>query len=392
MKYFKSIILTVMLSIMSVAVYAQTTDEVTLTVSSDGPTKEEATKNALRSAIEQAYGTFVSANTTILNDELVKDEIVTIANGNIKSYEEISSTAMPDGSQFVTLKATVSVARLISYAQSKGAETEFAGATFGMNLRLQEMNKENEKKVLDNLMAQIKAMLPYTYDRTLEVEDPVFCNDSLLQVGFIITETPNNNMFSMADLIDNTLKSISLSEDEVQQYKDMNLPYYGLTYPYVHPVIHPNGPFYPDYKYYLRNPYDNWLKEFLGIMIKELYQFRIIDNLGNTSYMDRECSNIREMPRDPMTYGYDLSIIRFGLYKSPDVHFSYAYTISSNIDKYIFLVDILRCCMTGEYDMDGHTYIIKPYPVKIETTGYIPKSDISKYNNFRVERSDLKYE
>lgn len=189
MKYLKSILLSLILCLVASTGYAQATDEVTLTVSSDGLTKEEATKNALRSAIEQAYGTFVSANTTILNDELVKDEIVTIANGNIKSYEEISSTAMPDGTQFVTLKTTVSVSKLISYAQSKGAETEFAGATFGMNLRLQEMNKENEKKVLDNLLTQIKAMMPYVYDRTLEVKDPAFVeySDSLLQIEFIIT-------------------------------------------------------------------------------------------------------------------------------------------------------------------------------------------------------------
>ena len=156
MKYLTSILLSLMLCLVASPGYAQATDEVTLTVSSDGPTKEEATKNALRSAIEQAYGTFVSANTTILNDELVKDEIVTIANGNIKSYEEISSTAMPDGSQFVTLKATVSVSKLISYAQSKGAETEFAGATFGMNMKLKELNKQNERKILENLIILIE--------------------------------------------------------------------------------------------------------------------------------------------------------------------------------------------------------------------------------------------
>ena len=37
-------------------VSAQNSDEVTLVVSADGVTKEEATKIALRSAIEQAYG------------------------------------------------------------------------------------------------------------------------------------------------------------------------------------------------------------------------------------------------------------------------------------------------------------------------------------------------
>ena len=75
-------------------VSAQTTDEMTLMVSADGATKEEATKSALRSAIEQAYGTFVSANTTILNDDLVKDEVVTLSNGNIKGFRELSSESI----------------------------------------------------------------------------------------------------------------------------------------------------------------------------------------------------------------------------------------------------------------------------------------------------------
>lgn len=55
-------------------------DEVTLVASGKASDSEKAITIALRSAIEQAYGTFVSANTTILNDNLVKDEIVTISN------------------------------------------------------------------------------------------------------------------------------------------------------------------------------------------------------------------------------------------------------------------------------------------------------------------------
>ena len=52
MKYLTSILLSLMLCLVASPGYAQATDEVTLTVTSDGPTKEEATKNALRSAIE----------------------------------------------------------------------------------------------------------------------------------------------------------------------------------------------------------------------------------------------------------------------------------------------------------------------------------------------------
>ena len=148
------------------------TDEITLTVSSDGPTKDDAVKNALRTAIEQSYGAFVSANTSILNDELVKDEIVTVSNGSIKDYKEISSVKTGDGTYNVTLSATVSLPHLITYAKNHGSECEFAGNTFGMEMKLFELQKENELKALYNLSDMIEGMLPTTMKYELIVGEP----------------------------------------------------------------------------------------------------------------------------------------------------------------------------------------------------------------------------
>ncbi len=172
MKSIKSII-AILFSITGILpVIAEAPQEVTLTVSSDGPTKEDAMKNALRSAIEQAYGAFVSANTTILNDELVKDEIVTISNGSIKNYTEISDVQTGNGSHFVTLSATVSLPNLVTYAKNHGSECEFAGNTFGMEMKLYELQKQNELKALYNLSDQIEALLPVTMKHELKVGEP----------------------------------------------------------------------------------------------------------------------------------------------------------------------------------------------------------------------------
>ena len=220
--------------------------EVVLTVSADGLTKDAAVKTALRSAIEQAYGTFVSANTTILNDELVSDEIISVTSGNIKDYNEIASSTMPDGRFFVTLQATVSVSKLISYAKSKGAETEFAGNVFAMNMKLQELNKQNEIKALNNLC--------FSYE--LELSEPSLLenrNDSCFSMrlptgGHIFVErpsamglkgapseycffvmnvkiVPNQLMNSLKNFVIKTLTSLALTEDEFSTYKktDMNI-------------------------------------------------------------------------------------------------------------------------------------------------------------------------
>ena len=85
-----------------------------------GTTKEDAVNNALRSAVEQAFGVFVSANTEIINDELVKDEIATVTSGNIKSYKELSLVNLSDGGFTVSLEAIVSTKTLAVYAKNHG--------------------------------------------------------------------------------------------------------------------------------------------------------------------------------------------------------------------------------------------------------------------------------
>ena len=453
MKCFKSILLSFMLCLVASPGYAQATDEVTLTVSSDGPTKEEATKNALRSAIEQAYGTFVSANTTILNDELVKDEIVTIANGNIKSYEEISATAMPDGSQFVTLKATVSVSKLISYAQSKGAETEFAGASFGMSMKMKEMNKENEMKVLRNLNIQVEKMLPSAFDVELIISDPAVTdkfdflsyiknervtenldkikdfakskatyskdskrdpNDKETETGraYISSEIENSivNWLMSADdsykikmtvkfnrnentdklfvLIFNTIYSLALTPEEKEEYKNLNL---GTTDTY----ISADNLYNSDYEYgddwidatidgSLRNTQKDiymWLKDLANIFAEFFSNIKIIDNTGTESYFTeilyQDYNNVHynnNFYYDPNGL-IDVNMYRcfmlkgYGLF-SPFTLSSYNLYVlrgQSSSDKYSDRLDLLISDPT------------------IECVFLMPKADIYKYSNFKVE-------
>ena len=109
---------------------AQDDKTVTLVVSGQGKTQDEAKQNALRSAIEQAFGTFISSKTEILNDNLVKDEIVSVTNGNIQKYEVLSEVQIPDGGYATSLKAIVSVSKLTSFCASKGVAIKFKDESF----------------------------------------------------------------------------------------------------------------------------------------------------------------------------------------------------------------------------------------------------------------------
>lgn len=182
-------------------------DDVELIVTGEGRTKDDATKAALRSAIEQAFGTFVSSNTNILNDELVKDEIVTVSSGNVKKYSILSENE-ENGKWNVTVQTTISIGGLVKYVQSKGAEAELAGATFAMNVRIKELNEKNQETALRNLQTQLKALFLTSFDYELNVREPRNFNGEYI-VKIIVTVKANKNAESCYQLYHKTLSALS---------------------------------------------------------------------------------------------------------------------------------------------------------------------------------------
>lgn len=190
---------------------------VSLVTSGTGATKEDATKNALRTAIEQAFGTFVSANTAVVNDDMVKDEIVTITSGNIKSYEEINSRQVNGQGENlfeVTVQAVVSIDNLVKFAQNHGMSAELAGNTFAMNIKIAKLNKENENAALRHLVIQLYEIAKLgLYDFNLKVEEPKM-EDGVAVVEAYVIPTPNANYKAYVELAKKTISSLSMSPTE----------------------------------------------------------------------------------------------------------------------------------------------------------------------------------
>jgi len=219
---------------------SETTDEsssnktTTLVVTGQGKTKDEAQQNALRSAIEQAFGTFISSKTELLNDELVSDEIVSLSNGNIQKFEILSELQIPNGNYSITLKATVSVSKLTSFVESKGLEVEFKGSLFGANMRQQKSNEVAEFKAIINLCEASNEMLSKSLDYEVEFKEPTVAgnqppgNPTKYEILLIVTASTNTNYQTFAEYFTKTIKFISMSESEVSNYKKLNKGVYAL--------------------------------------------------------------------------------------------------------------------------------------------------------------------
>lgn len=358
-------------------------DEVTLVASGKASDSEKAITIALRSAIEQAYGTFVSANTTILNDELVKDEIVTISNGNIKSYEVLSDVKCEDGQDMVTVKATVCISKLVSYAKSKGASAEFAGATFAQSMKIKELYKQNEAKALENLLTQVKFMLPYCYDLGLsDIGEPEESRNSpnCYELAMNVDFKPNANTKVLCDLFLNTLKSLSLEESSRDQGSELRFIWVRtLNKEKLNNLIKEEEKlnnldtlfkednFTPlsDIHIFIRNS-DEFEERFWtqleNITTAFQYSFVITDNLGGKSYVEPQKHN--KVPYWKHQFvSYDL--VPYGCIESCQES---NYFVRSSVDVHA----------------DTNIYVMFEEGFRMQIKLRIPKDDIAKYSKFDI--------
>lgn len=249
-------------------------DDVILVVSGEGATKDEATAKALRSAVEQAFGVFVSSNTQILNDELVKDEIATVSSGNIKSYTELGTITKANGNTEVSLQAIVSVRNLCSYTQSHGAQTEFAGATFAANMKMVELNRQNTQKALRDLEVQLNTLEKDLIDCEIEMGIPQ--ENGTVEVTLFYYA--NKNIENFYSVLVSTLRALSIPESMHSAIRVQGIRTYSYTIN--------QGRYSEDIMLYCQIP--SSLNREWGD-----YGYYIVDNLGNRYHLTNATDFVR---------------------------------------------------------------------------------------------------
>ena len=205
--------------------YSQDADKtITITVSGSGKSQEEAKQSALRSAIEQAFGAFISSKTEILNDKVVADQIVSVSNGNIQSYSVLNESQLPDSTWGVTLKASVSVSKLTNFAESKGVSIEFKGGMFALNIKQQLLNEQGEIKAVAEMIGLLHEPMQISFDYVIKSSDPqsLDAESKNWEIPLLVTATCNKNIDFCANYFKKTLAALSLSQSEVETYKSLN--------------------------------------------------------------------------------------------------------------------------------------------------------------------------
>jgi hypothetical protein len=198
--------------------------DVTITASGSGVSIEVAKQSALRSATEQAFGAFISSKTEMFNDQVVADQMSSVSSGNIKSYEVLNESELPNGKWAVTLKAIVSVDKLTSFVEANGGAIEIKGGLFALNVKQQILNEQAEVLAVTEMVGLLHEPMQIAFDYAIKSGDPksLDAESKNWQIPLTVTATCNENMDFCANYCIKTLAALSLSTEEVASYKSLN--------------------------------------------------------------------------------------------------------------------------------------------------------------------------
>lgn len=361
--------------------FASAADEISLTASGNGTTQDAAVKSALRNAIEQAYGAFISTNTQILNNKLVKDEIVSLSQGVVKSYNiESSAFIKENNSYFVTVKAVVSMNTMASFVNSKtNSSVKVSMGVFDANIKQAELNKQAEKKIIYNLVDFI-ASVPHLFSYELSLDEPFVSRTykNVYELRGYVKIMKNENTRQVIDLIQKTFKSLSLTEKEREDYKKWGLPYYGMATLNVY-LRNDKLPFVT-----FRSNDKQFTKDFDEdiLILYAMYGFSISDNVNNPtkySYVD-VCNALRARERvlhnnvDMICTGY-IKTSREKAKLSVFIEISDFGAIRREVEDETQRMNFMK---ENNNSFFSNSQVISYVPVFI----YVPISEASKYTDF----------
>lgn len=224
----KKTIILFLITVFSINIYAQENIVSLITTGTDS-NNDKAVNKALRNAVEQAFGSFLVSKSTLVNDQLASDEILTVSSGNIVSYEVVSTITNPDNKEVTaTVNSKVSLVKLKSFIESKGIEVDFKGKLFAQNIMMQEFYEQSETKALKELYSLMKEFNNKCFDYDVQTKEPIKNSDKWT-IPLIVSASINENFSILKDNLIKTLQNISLNREQATEYEKLGKEIFRLT-------------------------------------------------------------------------------------------------------------------------------------------------------------------
>lgn len=198
---------------------------ISIIVEGEGRSKIESHKKALNKAIDQVY-------------QSNKSESLGAQSQAIKSYFILEEKELPNGQWRSVINAEVSLVNYSRITDSKGNEVRIRGGLYALIIRQQIQNTEKEVELISQLVKELHVKMQSSFDYSITSSTPRPIGDSpltnttesLFEIPLTITVNTNSNIDLCARMFNNLVKSISLRDSELTQFKEFSIPYFSLKY------------------------------------------------------------------------------------------------------------------------------------------------------------------
>ncbi|MFN5218662.1 MAG: hypothetical protein ACK5CL_07835 [Sphingomonadales bacterium] len=216
-------------------------DEKTIEVlaSGSGKTQAEAINEALISALQTVCGAYISSKVVVESDQIIANNITSLTSGAVAGYKIVHSS-QSNNQHHVTVKANINQSGVINFVKAKTtSEISVDGNSYLDNIKLLEIKKNAEKKILKNIYEVYVGLILKSIEFKIDSIKPKYTSciteerdynkvmdrekrESCVELDLYISKLYNSNII-LADkyLVDN-LTAISLNENEVQLIKQSN--------------------------------------------------------------------------------------------------------------------------------------------------------------------------
>lgn len=200
-------------------------------VSENGVNREDAISKCLINSIELISLNYISSETFISNEKLIKESIKKISTGEILRYQILNEEKIDESNYEVTLKSNVRIDTLSSFFKSQGLDLIFDRSTFKYKINYQK-NKENQEiKVLYDVIGKMCENFQKSFDYKLSTSTPVNSglNDFDWRIPLNVSVTKNSIFTSNYKFLINILKQLSIPDKELDDYKKYKKNIYNVS-------------------------------------------------------------------------------------------------------------------------------------------------------------------
>lgn len=180
-----------------------------------GATPEEALEKALQNAVEQAAGAYVSSMTEIENDEIVKDEVLSLSHGFIKEHRKLSESKFEDEYK-VVVAAIIVEKQMIERLEASGIKVNYNASGLVSDLKAWDKMKNDEYKMAKALF-DVHEMKNYgiIWNYNLRTGEPQRRGDKYTVNG-TVSATTNSNYSAEFYNLKNILSELALETVEMK--------------------------------------------------------------------------------------------------------------------------------------------------------------------------------